>query len=136
MRHEVTIISDDFRFEIGNKVTLAGVYDEAIVFTNLPSRLLKLAFYQRWLDVVDMRTVRIEVRGSAIGDLSLYAEAKPTTETPRHQPHNARITIALGPLDFLNVGTLEFLTFFNDDPSPRHIHQLDIRVDPTLKLLT
>src|SRR5271170_48988 len=122
MRHEVTFISDDVRFEVGKKITLAGIYDEAIVFSALPSRILKLAIYQRWLDTTDIWKVVIEVRGSAIGDRALRV-GKPTA-IPSKEPHPARITLVFGSIDFLREGEIEFVTFFNDDPEPQHNHKL------------
>jgi hypothetical protein len=132
MKHEVTIISDDCRIEVGNKITLAGIYDEAIVFRSLPARLLKLSFYQRWADFYDVEKVTIALRGSAIGDLDLRAEAKPSQ--PLKKGGHARIMIAIGPLDVLNQGTLEFQTFMNDESEPQHTHQIFVRTDPHLKI--
>jgi hypothetical protein len=133
MRHEVTFISDDVRFEVGKKITLAGLYDEAIIFRSLPSRILKLAVYQRWRDIIDVQKVVIEIRGSAMGDVAFRVEGKPTAHSSK-EPHPARITLQLGPIDFLKEGEIEFLTFFNDDPEPRHNHKLAIRVDANLNL--
>ena len=48
MRHDLTIICDDLRQEIGRKLSFMGVYDEAIVFKTLPARVQKIALYQRW----------------------------------------------------------------------------------------
>lgn len=132
MKHEVTIISDDCRVEVGNKVSLMGIYDEAIVFRTLPIRLLKLAFYQRWSEVVGIRKVTIMVRGSAIGNLELRAEAKPVSSLKKTE--RARVMATIGPLDFLSEGILDFQTFFNDDSEPRHSYQISVRTDPNLKL--
>ena len=130
MKHEVTIISDDCRFEVGNKVSLEGIYDEAIVFRSLPTRLLKLSFYQRWSDFVDVEKVTVVIRGSAIGNLELRPEAKPPPGSKRIG--TARIMFIIGPIDFLSEGTLEFQTFLNDESQPRHTHLLSVRTDPNL----
>lgn len=133
MKHEVTIISDDCRIELGNKVSLQGIYDEAIVFKSLPARMLKLSFYQRWLDFPTPEKVVLSIRGSALADQELRSEAKPPEGRPRH-PGPTRITVAIGPIDFLREGTLEFRTFLNDQTEPLHVHTLTVRTDPTLKL--
>src|SRR5690242_16585044 len=110
MKHEVTIISDDLRQEFGNKITLAGVYDYAIVFQSLPARMLKLSFYQKWTECSDIRKVTILVRGSAItGELRADAKKASSGRTTDH----ARIMLTLGPIDFVKEGTLEFQTFVN-----------------------
>ncbi len=132
MKHEVTIISDDCRVEVGNKITLAEIYDEAIVFRSQPSRLLKLSFYQRWADFYDIERVTIALRGSAIGDADLRAEAKPSAHLKK--TGFARIMVIIGPLDILNQGTLEFRTFVNNESEPQHTHEISVRTDPTLKL--
>lgn len=132
MKHEVTIISDDIRVEVGNKVSLAGIYDEAIVFKNLPARLLKLAFYQRWLDFPNPEKVFIVVRGSALNDQELRFEAKPPPDRLMH-PAPARITLVFGPLDFLQEGVMEFRTFLDDQKEPIYSHHIAIRTDPHMK---
>jgi hypothetical protein len=133
MKHAVTIISDDCRLEVGNKVTLAGIYEEAIILRSLPVRLLKVSFYQRWSDFFDVEKVRILIRGSAIGETEIRAEAKPITSLK--QTGNGRIILAVGPLDLLNQGTLEFHTFINDDLEASHMHQISVQADPNFKII-
>lgn len=134
MRHEVTIISDDFRVEAGRKLTLVGIYDEAILFPQLPSRLLKLSFFQRWQDTTGIEKVEIEIRGSAIGDLTLRSEGRPTEPmSKREQRRGVRIALVFGPIDFVKAGKIEFRTFFNESPQPSHAHSLEIRADSSLK---
>jgi hypothetical protein len=135
MRHEVTIISDDFRVEAGKKLTLVGIYDQAILFPQLPSRLLKLAFFQRWQEATGIEKVIVEIRGSALGDLfSLRAEGRATERPPEDgSPRPARISLVFGPIDFLRPGRIEFRTFFNDEIEPKHTHELDIRADSSIK---
>jgi hypothetical protein len=132
MKHEVTIISDDLRFETGNKITLAGLYDEAMVFKSLPSRVLKLAFYQRWSEFTDIKKVTIVIKGSAIG-AELRSNARPLHPAAQ-ATKRSRILASVGPIDFLNSGTLEFLTFVNDESKPSYSHAIDVRVDPNLNI--
>jgi hypothetical protein len=134
MRHEVTIISDDCRFEVGNKVSLSGIYDEAIVFRSLPARVLKLSFYQRWSEFATAEKITIAIRGSAIGNLEFRPEARPLAHAKRTGSEgNARIVFGIGPIDFLSEGIIEFQTFINDESEPRHAHQLSVRTDPNVK---
>jgi hypothetical protein len=132
VKHEVTIISDDLRHEIGNKFSINGIYDEFIVFPLLPSRILKLSFYQRWLDASEIKAVTIELCGPAIGEATFRVQAKPTAKLP-NEPHPARITTFFGPLDFLKEGTIEFRTFFTESAKPDWIHRLTVKVDSDLK---
>ena|SRR5712692_381036 len=132
MKHEVTIISDDCRIEVGNKVSLEGIYDEAIIFRSLPSRLLKLAFYQRWLDFPTPEKVVIAVRGSALDDREIRFDVKPSSRSK--QTGSARIIAIIGPIDFMKEGTLEFQIFLNDETKPLHSQQISVRTDPNLKL--
>jgi hypothetical protein len=132
MKPEVTIISDDCRLEVGNKVSLEGIYDEAIVFRTLPARLLKLAFYQRWIDFPAVEKVVVVIRGSAVGPQEYRFEARPSA--PLKKTRTARVLAVLGPIDFISEGGLEFHTFFNDEAEPQHSHQLSVRTDPSLKI--
>jgi hypothetical protein len=132
MKHQVTIISDDCRIEVGNKVSLLGIYDEAIVFKNLPSRLLKLAFYQRWTDFPASEKVVISIRGSALGDQEFSFDAMPANRPKPATP--ARITAIMGPIDFLREGDVEFRTFLNNEKEPSHSHKIEVKTDPTSKL--
>jgi hypothetical protein len=133
MRHEVTFISDDIRFEVGRKVSLLGLYDQAILFKSLPARLLKLCFYQRWLDVSNLSKVLLEIRGEPLGNTVLRVNGIPSESEPKGV-HPARITLVIGPIDIMREGRLEFLTYFNEESSPSHTHQVQIGVDPELKL--
>ena len=133
MKPEVTIISDDCRIEVGNKVSLSGIYDDAIIFRTLPARLLKLSFYQRWTELPITEKVTISIRGSALGDQEFRVEAKPSA--PPKKQNKVRIVILLGPILFMTAGTLEFHTFLDDQSEPLYSHQLSIRTDPDLKLL-
>jgi hypothetical protein len=135
MRHEVTIISDDLRVEAGKKLTLVGIYDQAIIFQQLPSRLLKLAFFQRWLETSGIEKVFVEIRGEPLGDNSVRIEGGPTErETDRAEPLPlVRIALIFGPVDFLRTGNIEFRTYFNDKSQPSHVHQLEIRSDASVK---
>ena len=132
MRHEVTIISDDCRLEVGNKISLSGIYDEAIVFRSLPARVLKLCLYQRWSDFPTPEIVTIIVRGAPIGDLELRGEAKPSA--PPKAGLQARIMAAFGPIDFISDGTLSFGTLLGNDQEPIYVHKLSVRIDPNLKI--
>ena len=131
---EVTIIGDDIRVEVDNKLTLVGVYDEAILFPELPARLLKLAFYQRWLEAstVDLKKMSVQLAGSAIGELVLRAEARPASR-PEAGLQSIRVILTHGPLDFLREGEIEFVTYFNDEPEVQHRRKLTVGVDPNLR---
>jgi hypothetical protein len=133
MRHQVTFISDDIRSEVGNKVSLVGIYDCAIIFPRLPARLLKLGLFQSWTEVESISKVFLEVRGSALGNTTLKVEAKRTEEQPE-TPHSIRLALTFGPLDILEPGVLEFHTYFNDQVHGEYVHKLEVSVDPSLKL--
>jgi hypothetical protein len=134
MRHEATFISDDIRFEAGHKISLLGLYEQSIVFQSLPARLLKLSFYQRWLEVSHLTRVRLEVRGVSLGNTVIQIEGKSMEKEESKVPHAIRITLTFGPIDMLKVGKVEFLTFFDDESSPSHKHELEVLVDPDLKI--
>ena len=134
MEHEVTFISDDIRHELGQKISLLGLYDRAIVFKSLPARLLKICVYQRWTDAVSISSAMIEFRGAPVG-AGTYRVIGKSSEPEPHGPHGARILLAFGPIDFVKEGKLEVVTYFNEESAARHVHEIEIRVDPNLKIV-
>lgn len=135
MQHEATFISDDLRHEVGQKVSLLGIYDRGIVFNRLPARLLKLCVFQRWSNVTNLMKVTVELRGEVLAAISYRIEGKPAERESKDAHNTAQLLLAFGPVDFVRPGKLEVLTYFNEESSPRHTHELQVTVDPDLKLV-
>ncbi len=46
-RHEITLIADDSRVEMSNKISLIGIYGNDIICESVPATLSKLCFWTR-----------------------------------------------------------------------------------------
>jgi hypothetical protein len=124
MVHLYTIICDDVRPEVGNKLSLMGVYYEEIAFSSIPARVPKLSIFQRWRDVPPLKRVSIELSGSCL-DGSIRAVGEPTEK--ERKTASAQILLSFFGISVVREGDLEFVTYFNDDPEPRHRHELKVR---------
>jgi hypothetical protein len=132
MRHDLTIICDDLRQEIGRKLSFMGVYDEAIVFKTLPARVQKIALYQRWSGEDQPGQMRIELTGSAItGTFSAVVMA---SHEARPEARRANVLVAFAPVDVVETGVMEFRTYLGNDDRPSHTHSIEVRIEPDLKL--
>lgn len=136
MQHEITIICDDIRTETGNKITLVGLYDDAILVARLPARLGKLCVFQRWTDAEEIGKVSFEVRGQAIGDTVISVVPR---KHEHDRPANAtsvkkiRLLLTFVTVDLVAEGRLEFHTYLNDQSASRHVHTIDVRIDPGIE---
>ncbi len=126
MRHLVTIICDDIRFETGNKVSLMGLYDEDIVLAQVPARLPKLCMYQRWDDTAGIGNIKIELAGSAVAR-AVAAKLEPDPATHNHSKPKVQIMVTFAPLDLVSEGELSFGTYFSESDRPEYTHTIRIR---------
>ena len=121
MQHVSTHICDDVREERGNKLSLMGLYDEAILFPKLPVRREPW----RGAHLRDARTVKIEIDGTAL-DKPHRVEARVDYAPGESRKEKLQIAIALSPLAFAQEGTLVISTYFNGASRPSHVHTLQI----------
>jgi hypothetical protein len=131
MQHDLTIICEDIRRELGRKISLIGIYDEAIIFKRVPARMAKLCMFQRWSGSDQPEKIRIQIQGSALpGAFSAEAERDRAHFDPDARRSN--LMIAFAPFDVVDVGEVEFLTYFGDTEQPSHSHRIEIRIDPDM----
>ncbi|MDO8432837.1 MAG: hypothetical protein Q7S58_10570 [Candidatus Binatus sp.] len=133
MQHDFTIICEDIRQEIGRKLSLMGMYDEAIIFKRVPARLAKLCMYQRWSGSDQPQKARVLLRGSALSG-SFVAHGARDLEHYNPDVKRANVMIVFAPLDVVDVGEIELVTYFDESDLPSHTHRIEIRVDPDLRL--
>lgn len=131
MQHDLTIICDDIRQEVGRKLSLIGIYDEAIIVRKVPARLAKLCIYQRWKGSDQPRSFRLEVKGSA---LPATFAAVGTRDEEHYNPAvtRAQLMVAFAPFDIVAAGECQFITYLGEAENPSHIQDFEIRVDPNL----
>lgn len=127
-----TIICDDVRRELSNKVSLLGVYNEDIVFDQLPATIEKLYIFQRWNNVPDDANFifRINIGKRELPELKIgkkYGNLEPGPEpTPRWN-----IILGIGNLLFDNEGDLIIKTFLGEkSKKPIHREKLSIKLRP------
>jgi len=128
MRHEVTIICDDIRSEIGRKVSLMGVFDEALLIASAPARIARLGLFQKWSEVEGFPKLVVEITGSAIGGNSFKAQGVRSDEAKKKHSPVLKALMVFGPLDILSAGEIEFRTYFDDAKEPNYVHRLNVRV--------
>jgi len=131
MRHDLTIICDDIRQEVGRKLSFMGIYDEAIIFKRLPARVPKICMFQRWIGSDLPEIVKIELTGQSVTG-TFVAEVRPTSVA--HESKRANLLVAFAPIDFVDVGTIELRTYFDGSDKPSQTHTIEIRLDPDLVL--
>jgi hypothetical protein len=123
MRHLYTLVCDDVRLEVGNKLSLMGIYYEEIRFSSIPARLPKLCIFQRWIEVPLLKRVVVELSGSCL-DVSIRAVGEPS-EDPG-QKTAAQLFLPFYSVLIVREGTLGFSTYFNDEPEVRHRHEINV----------
>lgn len=127
MRHVITLICDDVRQELGNKLSIMGIYDDTIIPSELPARLQKLAFFQRWEDVEDAQTVRIEFSGTALAG-SHIINGEIVAEPPGSAPKTKlQILVGLGPFLIEREGQINVSTYFNDANRAAYMRTLHVK---------
>jgi hypothetical protein len=140
MKHLFTLICDDIRSELGNKISIIGIYDEAILPHSIPGRMPKLCLYQLWEAERDIfkeaERMRIELRGSALASgYSVEAIANQEATLPAaqvgHEPEasrkRGRLLLTFSPVEIISEGELEFATYIKNAQEPEHVQKLSIR---------
>lgn len=133
MQHDLTIICDDIRHELGHKVTLVGIYDEAVLVAKFPARIAKLCIFQRWRGTDQPSSFRLEVKGNALGR-TLAVEGKRDEAAYNPKATHAQLTVAFSPFDVISAGECEFVTYLGEGSSPSHVDRIEFRLDPAAEL--
>ena len=131
MQHDLTIICDDIRQEVGRKLSLIGIYSEAIIVSKVPARLAKLCIFQRWKGSDQPRSFRLEVKGSAL-PATFAAVGTRDEEHYNSAVTHAQLMVSFAPFDILAAGDCQFITYLGDAENPSHVHNFVVRVDPAL----
>ena len=50
-KHEFTLLCDDIRQEVDNKISIMGLYDHHVIATQVPITLAKICFYSRFTNM-------------------------------------------------------------------------------------
>jgi hypothetical protein len=117
-----SILCDDVRHEVGHKTSLMGIYDQDIIFDELPALLPKLCLF-----------VRLEGVGTD------FQECKVTLKTPEMDPVHLNIKIAkthigenvslfaiFSPFRAKSAGQGQFEVRFDERKRPSHVYKFNI----------
>ena len=117
-----TVICDDVREEVGNKLSLIGLYRREIKFKAIPVVIPKIAF-----------VVFLEDLKKVIPDLLVkaYFPGREPHEIKLKKPHKTKKTDAvlsffLSPVRIEEVGEMVFELYFGKEKSPTHTQRLKI----------
>ena len=114
-----TIICDDVRLEMGNKLSLMGIF-ENVFFPAFPSMLLRLAVVNHWLGVGEFET-RVRVLGP---DGREVAASAPSNFRIEAQGYADNVTVFTN-VSFDKAGTFTVQTFLDGQPvsqKPIYVH--------------
>jgi uncharacterized protein DUF6941 len=115
-RLETIIICDDIRPELGNKLTLVGVYGKQIFLggdVKFPAALPKLCVFLRWSGVKgggDKISFSVEYDGKEMGK----SPAPTALEVPRFGDDYSQTSIQMVPFPLTGFGDYTLKVFLND----------------------
>ena len=118
------IICDDIRSEVGNKVSLMGIYGNTIVIPQMRFRFSKLCFIQRLVKgegEFKAKTV-LSSPSKAIGQLMFDKVIFTGAETALFAIFEA--------IQIDEVGSYRIETFFDDDASPTINYAFNVALPP------
>ena len=114
-----TIVCDDVRLEMGNKLSLMGIF-ENVFFPSFPSALLRLAVVNHWLGVGEFET-RVRVLAP---DGREVAASAPSNFRIEAQGYADNVTVFTN-VAFDRAGTFTVQTFLDGQPvsqKPIYVH--------------
>ncbi|MBP7231357.1 MAG: hypothetical protein KBA28_05440 [Syntrophaceae bacterium] len=108
------VLCDDIRHEIGNKISLMGVYGKDILVPDIPYVLQKLCL---WLSLkepqVDLGALRIVITTPQNEPLVLNVPAPPPIQ---NEPQDIQIGIVIAPLNIKGEGQAKIEIFQGKKP--------------------
>lgn len=121
----IAFICDDIREEIGNKVSLMGIYGDNIVFPVLPAAMPKLCLYIVLNEVnTDVNTFKIKVFSPVDGspiEFNIPAQVDQTSPNK-----NTRIAVVLSPFKVVKTGEARVELSANDEKNSSVIYRFNI----------
>lgn len=121
-----TIVCDDIRHELGNKLTLAGVYGEQIIIGTIPCILPKLCL------AVFLHGVNPEFKGFDVnvkfpdGETKKLQHIAVDQQRPKKGKQDANVVIVISPFRVPCEGKAAFELSSGMQKKPEIIHKFDI----------
>ena len=128
-----TLLCEAIRPEANNKVSLLGLFGNAILVPQIPTQLANLAIIQRWepapQDQEGRRfTFAIEIRGPGLAPIRLQEQQLTVGPGPRPQ---ISVAVQIQGFPILQEGDFQIATYI--DGMERHVHTFFIGI-PTNEL--
>jgi len=125
-RHLYTIISDDVREELGNKLSFIGVYDKSIFVPKLPARLAKLCFSHYWTGGQGKFKVvgkLVSPSGQVVADITIEEVRLDEKTSERHV-----LIFQFSGLVFNEPGKHRLQTYFGSSDIPDRVDEIEIKL--------
>jgi len=124
IKNLISIVCDDIRTEVGKKLSLIGIFDQAILVAAFPHFFPKLCLFQKWEGLKDAKEMKIELSGEGITPLTMEMKMD-----PKHAKKTGRtnIVVSFVALEIPKSTILKFKTYFDEKPQPAH--ELEISVE-------
>jgi len=121
-----SVVCDDVRVEIGNKLSLMGIF-ENLFFPSFPAILLKLAVANHWVGVGDFQT-HVRILGPDGGEIAASATSGFRIESQGYADNISFFTnVAFG-----RAGRFTVQTFLNGQMvTEKHLYVHQIQQNPT-----
>ena len=125
-----TILCDDIRNEVGNKMSFMGIYPENIVLHQSPPMFLPKACLAITVEGVKKQfsSLKIILKSPESDPFEFTLEAPPAPGKKKN-PKKVFMALMLSPLKIQAPGPASFELYFGSESKPEHIHEFEIQVD-------
>jgi len=118
------LICDDIRQEVGNKVSLMGVYGKDVIVPDIPYVFPKICL---WLVIeeakIEIHNLKIVVTAPQSDPITIDLPAPPNQKTPQ----DIRIGMTIAPLKVFAEGKVKIQISKGNDLKPFVSHQFEIK---------
>ncbi len=120
-----TILCDDVRNEVGNKLSLIGIYTKDIIFKEMPAIYSKLCFVIFIKGLKELFTdVKVILKSPESDDIVMNMKVPPDASLNS----DLVLTWAISPFRAKATGQAKFSIYFGGAKSPSLIHKFEIKV--------
>ena len=118
-----TILCDDIRQEVGNKISLMGIYSKDIFVPEIPFTLAKLCLLLIAKDVQqEIHDLNVIVRIPGNDPVTL---ALPTPANPKN-PQHIQMGVTIAPFNIKAEGEAKIEIFHKKEPKPFITHRFNL----------
>ena len=107
------ILCDDVRQEVGNKISLMGIYGKDIIIPDIPYILPRLCIFLRAREVkIEIQDLKVVVKLPQSDPITMEIPAPPNQKIP----HDMQIGMTIAPLNINGEGEAKIDIFQKDEP--------------------